>query len=183
MIRKVIIVILSMTAIATLALGVASHCTDVWLYDVLVSKPTFGVTVLFPSAVSHGFCLDFAFVNEGMQPAKHKLYGNLKLGIMTTSFPGSNYFDWSEPGSGPGPDKDPSRPPGTAKWMGFFFTWWVAFIVLSAYPVAAFIRGPLRRRKKGLCIHCGYNLRGNVTGICPECSTPFEPTRSPGKDG
>ena len=26
-----------------------------------------------------------------------------------------------------------------------------------------------RRRKKGLCINCGYNLTGNLSGICPEC--------------
>jgi hypothetical protein len=26
-----------------------------------------------------------------------------------------------------------------------------------------------RRKKKGLCLTCGYNLTGNVSGICPEC--------------
>jgi hypothetical protein len=25
------------------------------------------------------------------------------------------------------------------------------------------------RRKMGLCAHCGYNLTGNVSGVCPEC--------------
>ena len=25
----------------------------------------------------------------------------------------------------------------------------------------------------GLCYHCGYNLTGNVTGICPECGERF----------
>ena len=48
------------------------------------------------------------------------------------------------------------------------------FIAFAAYPAIAFIRGPLRRwrrRKKGLCIGCGYNLTGNVSGVCPECGT------------
>lgn len=27
-----------------------------------------------------------------------------------------------------------------------------------------------------LCKHCGYNLTGNVSGICPECGTPIPPT-------
>lgn len=26
-----------------------------------------------------------------------------------------------------------------------------------------------RRRAKGLCAACGYDLTGNVTGRCPEC--------------
>ena len=30
------------------------------------------------------------------------------------------------------------------------------------------IRGYLRMRK-GLCVYCGYNLIGNVSGTCPEC--------------
>ena len=25
------------------------------------------------------------------------------------------------------------------------------------------------RAAAGLCIHCGYSLNGNVSGICPEC--------------
>jgi hypothetical protein len=45
-------------------------------------------------------------------------------------------------------------------------------LLLAAWPVLAFICGPLRRRrrrKKGLCVRCGYNLTGNVSGTCPEC--------------
>ena len=26
-----------------------------------------------------------------------------------------------------------------------------------------------RRRRKGLCLQCGYNLTGNVSGVCSEC--------------
>ena len=45
-------------------------------------------------------------------------------------------------------------------------------VLFSAYPTIAFIRGPLRRyrrRRKGLCLRCGYDLTGNVTGVCSEC--------------
>ena len=48
----------------------------------------------------------------------------------------------------------------------------VLVAVLAIYPTIAFIRGPLRRhrrRKRGLCVQCGYNLAGNVSGVCPEC--------------
>ncbi|HEY8749850.1 MAG TPA: hypothetical protein VIM11_17840 [Tepidisphaeraceae bacterium] len=29
----------------------------------------------------------------------------------------------------------------------------------------------LRRSRAGLCLHCGYDLTGNASGICPECGT------------
>jgi hypothetical protein len=49
---------------------------------------------------------------------------------------------------------------------------WLLFIPFVPYPAIVFIRGPYRRyrrRKKGLCLKCGYNLTGNVSEICPEC--------------
>lgn len=54
---------------------------------------------------------------------------------------------------------------------------WVPLAItamFAAYPTIAFIRGPLRRwrrRKKGLCLNCGYDLTGNESGVCPECGT------------
>lgn len=51
---------------------------------------------------------------------------------------------------------------------------WLTFLVLIAYPAVAFYRGPLRRyrrRRCGLCVACGYDLTGNVSGVCPECAT------------
>ena len=53
-----------------------------------------------------------------------------------------------------------------------------SFLVFAAYPALAFIRGPVRRhrrRKRGQCVGCGYNLTGNVTGVCPECGTEVRP--------
>ena len=52
-----------------------------------------------------------------------------------------------------------------------------AVALLATYPTIAFIRGPLRRwrrRKRGECLNCGYNLTGNVTGVCSECGTKIE---------
>ncbi len=46
------------------------------------------------------------------------------------------------------------------------------FLLFVAYPAIAFFRGPYRRyrrRKKGLCLKCGYDLTANVSGMCPEC--------------
>ena len=58
-----------------------------------------------------------------------------------------------------------------------------AIVAFAAYPMLAFIRGPLRRRrwrKKGCCCKCGYDLTGNVTGICPECGTEAKEPKSSG---
>ena len=52
-----------------------------------------------------------------------------------------------------------------------FPLFWVGALLL-VYPVVAFGRGLTRRalrRWRGLCLKCGYNLTGNVSGVCPEC--------------
>ena len=49
---------------------------------------------------------------------------------------------------------------------------WLLLATFAVYPGAAFIRGPLRRRRRrrsGRCQRCGYDLTGNVSGRCPEC--------------
>lgn len=52
-------------------------------------------------------------------------------------------------------------------------------LIFAAFPLYSFITGPLRtrhRRRRGLCVQCGYNLAGNTTSICPECGTSFATT-------
>lgn len=51
---------------------------------------------------------------------------------------------------------------------------WLLLAITGTFPVIALIRGPLRhryRRRSGLCLKCGYNLKGNQSGTCPECGT------------
>jgi hypothetical protein len=57
------------------------------------------------------------------------------------------------------------------------FPYWVPALVLSVPVVAGAIRyGSGRRRARridrGRCGSCGYDLTGNTSGVCPECSTP-----------
>ncbi len=53
--------------------------------------------------------------------------------------------------------------------------WWLLAVLsglCGIYPAVAFFRGPVRRwrrRKRGLCVHCGYNLTGLTEPRCPEC--------------
>lgn len=54
---------------------------------------------------------------------------------------------------------------------------WYVGVVLAFYPCITFVRGPVRRwhrRKRGLCVKCGYNLIGLPAPRCPECGTPVE---------
>lgn len=56
------------------------------------------------------------------------------------------------------------------------FPLWFPALVFAAWPMAAFIRGPERRRcrrKRGLCLEYGYNLTGLTEPWCPECGTEF----------
>ena len=53
---------------------------------------------------------------------------------------------------------------------------WMPFLVCLLPPVAFFVARPIRRRRRirrrirrGLCQKCGYDLRGNTSGVCPEC--------------
>jgi hypothetical protein len=42
------------------------------------------------------------------------------------------------------------------------------FVLLLIGSMLA-IRGRRRRAGGGLCVKCGYDLKGNVSGVCPEC--------------
>ena len=47
---------------------------------------------------------------------------------------------------------------------------WLLPLPFAIYPTIVFIRGPYRRyrrRKKGLCWTCAYDLTGNESGVCP----------------
>lgn len=55
------------------------------------------------------------------------------------------------------------------------------FLAFTLYPAIVLSRGELRRRrrrKRGLCVRCGYNLTDNVSGVCPECGAAVS-----GQDG
>ena len=49
---------------------------------------------------------------------------------------------------------------------------WFVVGALFAYPILALVGARARhrhRRRDGLCMRCGYDLRGNESGVCSEC--------------
>ncbi len=59
---------------------------------------------------------------------------------------------------------------GPGSWR-FKFPMHLGLVVLIPVLVLPLLPGTIRRerRKRGLCVKCGYDLTGNVSGRCPEC--------------
>ncbi|UCF32491.1 MAG: hypothetical protein JSV78_09155 [Phycisphaerales bacterium] len=53
-----------------------------------------------------------------------------------------------------------------AEW-GVLIPLWIPFVVLAVPTAILWWRD--RRNPPGHCRNCGYNLTGNISGICPEC--------------
>lgn len=64
---------------------------------------------------------------------------------------------------------------GDYVFINVIMSLWPFAVLLTLCSVTALIRGPARRAyrsRRGLCLNCGYDLTGNVTGRCPECGVP-----------
>lgn len=61
------------------------------------------------------------------------------------------------------------------------FPYWAPVALFAAYPTLALTRTWLRRRTlmrrrlRGLCVRCGYDIRKLPEPRCPECGTAIEP--------
>lgn len=53
-------------------------------------------------------------------------------------------------------------------WIMVYVWMWIAVAIVGRV-----------RRKLDRCLRCNYDLRGNTSGICPECGTPVDPNLWP----
>jgi hypothetical protein len=64
---------------------------------------------------------------------------------------------------------------GSVKSTIFYSYWkvlipcWSLALFASILPLVAFVRSRREQKVKGHCTKCGYDLRGNISGVCPEC--------------
>jgi len=63
---------------------------------------------------------------------------------------------------------DASLPSSAGKVLTF--PHWAVAALFALLPSARLYRR-LRRREDGRCKKCGYDLAGNVSGVCPECGS------------
>jgi predicted RNA-binding Zn-ribbon protein involved in translation (DUF1610 family) len=106
-------------------------------------------------------------------------------GALTAAISKGAVYLWWEP-QGRGYDargwvvsRSSGRPDWWPYWQsdrfGRYFGWlplWLPGIACAACAgVLRVTQG--RTQARGMCGRCGYNLTGNVSGVCPECGTPI----------
>ena len=186
MIRKAIIVVLTLGAVGTAVLWFSSH----WSPILLQGPPTVERPWPWPPSVGRR---PQTYVRRGILSIKrHRLAGYTQSARDTAiEFFGFRFERSSHPiplpvlaNSGGSlvavtecllarPTKTITSTQGVYR-THVQFPLWAPFTLLAAFPTLAFVRGPLRRwrrRKRGLCVKCGYNLTGLPEPRCPECGT------------
>jgi hypothetical protein len=188
MIRKLIIIVLSALALATAVFGIGStFCSPAWSWG--GSRQGWLVVVsgwkgnLFVRSVR-------AFGDEpasgdlsssGRSPTLHRWWKHklrVEDGKLTGIDPGTEFLgfwlkatNWLSPCAIHGGTQE-HRFERNTTWHEMMVPTWMPFLLFAAYPTLAFIRGPLRRhrrRRRGLCLKCGYDLTGLPEPRCPEC--------------
>lgn len=140
----------SMIAGVVVVLGiVACQFYGVYYFDgthvVIVVNSTISVH-LWACPYTRQFCTDTKVlrVEEGRPDSLREA-----LGLIRPFFEGAN-----------GPDDE---------WF-LILPLWTILIATTVYPLYWILR--YRRTRPGQCHYCGYNLTGNISGICPECGKP-----------
>lgn len=68
-------------------------------------------------------------------------------------------------------------PQGKQRQQIIYVRLYLLVVLFGAYPVISVLHQGVRRYRRGRrgqCIECGYDLRHNTLGVCPECGTETE---------
>lgn len=191
MIRKAIIVLLSVLSVATAIIFAGSFAggQDGIFGEVIEMPKSMAIVRAHRGGVSFYLLKvepltppDLPFMPEGSpeidatyRDVNVQLKASQKLMLVSVEKlswlqrDGSNLFRFGFAAPSPNMRSAPMLAPD----MGFLaFPLWVPLLLFATYPAIALIRGPLRRRarrRRNECVQCGYNMTGNESGVCPEC--------------
>lgn len=170
MIRKTIIVMLILAAVGATGLGIATCFEPIlWTEPKDVGRRAYGVAVCRGEVALHYWRFK---ARPGSRSRRLTLdpfatYRNeIRLGATAYS------RSWKNPPLEYRIAVNDQGGGGTLVTTDVRLLVWPLAVAFAAYPTIAFIRGPVRRwrrQRKGQCVKCGYNLTGNVSGVCPEC--------------
>lgn len=154
MVWKVLAVVALVTLPLSLTMWRKSHTApESYRFDMTEYK---SVRVILRNG-SCGFCM------IGL-PSNTKLDSKFRTPLVYDPTPGQSRFLLS------------SVQTGSFRVSWFVFPFWFSTLVLMFLGAIPIVQGPLRRswrKRRGLCLECGYNLHGNRSGRCPECGTRY----------
>jgi hypothetical protein len=105
-------------------------------------------------AIAHGSLFSHTYFIHGTEHIVTQREGSLLI------------YSWGVPSN------QPLRTDGSSTIINL----WGAVVVASCLPLWRLIAWQRARHApwNGLCKKCGYNLTGNVSGVCPECGNPIK---------
>ena len=159
MIRKVIIVVLSLLAVGSAAAAV----TD-WV-------PPFSWTLCPRSVHVHTIMIVVSHRTAGVQVVYPARAGTMARASESRNMLGYNYYwaehtDWVHSSCGS---------VSNTTTMCFKLPIGLVSAILALVPFTLLVRFSFTRRwrKLGCCPKCEYDLTGNISGVCPECGKPI----------
>ena len=174
MIRKIVIVVLTLGAVGTGVVGATTFFMPLWW--VWKSKPASLAVYVGDGVVETRY--------RTIKPGKTIPFGRRggRAGFAWETRHDINTWDsWMRGGRYLRVGKYDAKPPDAVFIPASFryeyrlrIPLWGPFVAFSLIPAATVVTGRLirhRRKRRGVCVKCRYDLTGNVSGVCPECGT------------
>jgi hypothetical protein len=170
----VIIILLLVFTIATAWIALRTYSVpDQWSGPKPPGRTAYAFAMADGTAVLHYWRFSSGL---SQKTARHNVFGIVT--VETRPFPGAVAYSRTWPNPCPHAlAVDAKGAGGLLKTTDLWFSVWLIPASFSIYPLFVVgLAGALRRRRrrrKGLCVKCGYDLTGLPQRRCPECGTEF----------
>ena len=163
MLLKPVVVFCCMGCVASAGLWIRSYRYADGIHAVWTNGNQLGLSSMFGAFGFRFFRLQEGFSFSGIEITK---WGSRSI-VGARPMRGDRYasFSWGRTTPSPLPQGRYTQITHlSVPYWGVFTLFFIGFLV-------TFVRAYRRLRQLGLniCRYCGYNLTGNVSGVCPEC--------------